>query len=422
MIDVRVPLGKIGQKISQVFEVFAKDFKTTEHTRVSILNTKLHAMPIDIDNINIMLTSVGMEPIDSIKYAELYRLIKASSYTKKDNSLISTRKSTIESLVAKYPIVLFTHDNIIIARNYDNIQKIIVAGIFSKSGIFDKRFHVGHTFIEGSKTSITPATLAVSTMHKYASLKLKNYSTSSSDLNLVINNFNKEYQEVHFISTKLVLSKEVTDKLAKLDLVLVIAQEESSNVGDYSLKEKALFNKAVSNITRVVNGLSPIDVTASPSYRDDLENLLINKLLGKRITNRKTTKSVSNKTKIDNSSTTKLVPFRLRSAKGSFQSVANLEALIRMSLYETIKKNMREPALTFQTGRFAESVELKSISYDNRAGAVTAFLTYMKYPYATFEPTGDRGSIDRSPSSLIVRSVREIATKLTKARMQAIII
>ena len=184
----------------------------------------------------------------------------------------------------------------------------------------------------------------------------------------------------------------------------------------------------------------PEQITGSPSFADILQTKTIDAILGiksnsssskRKITKTVKTKGVETSTKLSVGKKLKVLkppsvvpvpPIRLRSQTGAFQSVSNLEALIRMSLYETIKKNMYSPALNFQTGRFAESVELKSISYDNRAGAVTAFLTYMKYPYATFEPGGDRGSIDRSPSSLIIRSVREIATKLTKARMQAIII
>jgi hypothetical protein len=83
---------------------------------------------------------------------------------------------------------------------------------------------------------------------------------------------------------------------------------------------------------------------------------------------------------------------------------------------------MAPPALTYQTGRFAESVKLNSIQFDSRQNALTAFLSYMKYPYATFEPGGRQGSIDRSPAALIDRSVREIAAQLTKSRMRTIIV
>jgi hypothetical protein len=83
---------------------------------------------------------------------------------------------------------------------------------------------------------------------------------------------------------------------------------------------------------------------------------------------------------------------------------------------------MAPPALTYQTGRFAESVKLNSVQFDSRQNAITAFLSYMKYPYATFEIGGKQGSIDKSPYALIDRSVREIAAQLTKSRMRTIVV
>jgi hypothetical protein len=112
----------------------------------------------------------------------------------------------------------------------------------------------------------------------------------------------------------------------------------------------------------------------------------------------------------------------LRSRTGTFQSVVNLQGLLSARLQEVIRKNMAPPALTYQTGRFAESIKLNSVQFDNRQNALTAFLSYMKYPYATFEPGGNQGNIDRSPSALIDRSVREIAAQLTKSRMRTIIV
>jgi hypothetical protein len=113
---------------------------------------------------------------------------------------------------------------------------------------------------------------------------------------------------------------------------------------------------------------------------------------------------------------------KLRSTSGAFQSVASLQSLLASRLQEVIRKNMAPPALTYQTGRFAESVKLNSVQFDSRQNAITAFLSYMKYPYATFEIGGKQGSIDKSPYALIDRSVREIAAQLTKSRMRTILV
>ena len=107
----------------------------------------------------------------------------------------------------------------------------------------------------------------------------------------------------------------------------------------------------------------------------------------------------------------------LRSPQGQFTSVTKLETLIRASLQRTIIKNMQRPNLRNQTGRFASSVKLESVS-QARDGALTAFLSYMRYPYATFENGGKQGKKGYYPSRLIDQSVREIAKTLVTQRMK----
>lgn len=132
-------------------------------------------------------------------------------------------------------------------------------------------------------------------------------------------------------------------------------------------------------------------------------------------------KSSGHKGRVSNKKgTTKLAT--LRNATGQFTSIVNVERLLTARLTETIKQNMTPPALVNRTGRFAESVELKSVQRDQRSGAITAFLTYMKYPYATFEPGGRQGSSQRSPTKLIDRSVREIAKDLVTERMRVVVV
>lgn len=111
----------------------------------------------------------------------------------------------------------------------------------------------------------------------------------------------------------------------------------------------------------------------------------------------------------------------LRNLQGQFTSVLKLEALMRALLLETIQKNMQRPNLRNQTGRFAESVKLDRLQRE-RDGSLTAFLSYMKYPYATFEKGGRQGFRGYYPSRLLDQSAREIATKLVTARLKTIIV
>jgi hypothetical protein len=111
---------------------------------------------------------------------------------------------------------------------------------------------------------------------------------------------------------------------------------------------------------------------------------------------------------------------QLRTPQGRFTSLTNLEVLIRQQLQQTVIKNMQRPNLRNRTGRFAGSVELKSLSRA-RDGAITAFLTYMRYPYATFEREGAQGHKGYYPSRLIDVSAREIAAKLVKERFRTVV-
>lgn len=119
---------------------------------------------------------------------------------------------------------------------------------------------------------------------------------------------------------------------------------------------------------------------------------------------------------------TKKVLTPLRTIEGRFTSIANLQTLLSARLTNTIKKNMHKPALQNKTGRFAESVKLEAMSRDVRSGAITAFLSYMKYPYATFEPGNKQGSIERSPTRLITKSMRELAAGIIKDRMRLVVV
>lgn len=111
----------------------------------------------------------------------------------------------------------------------------------------------------------------------------------------------------------------------------------------------------------------------------------------------------------------------LRNLRGQFTSLVKLETLIRSLLLETIQKNMQRPNLRNQTGRFAESVKLDRLQRE-RDGSLTAFLSYMKYPYATFEKGGRQGFRGYYPSRLLDQSAREIATKLVTARLKTVIV
>lgn len=97
---------------------------------------------------------------------------------------------------------------------------------------------------------------------------------------------------------------------------------------------------------------------------------------------------------------------------------------LNTSIQDQVKRNMgtgnRADILNYRTGRFAESVKVEKLS-ESRQGMITAFYSYMKYPYATFSQ-GGRQEIPRSrdPKLLISKSIREIAATLVGNRMRAV--
>ena len=127
------------------------------------------------------------------------------------------------------------------------------------------------------------------------------------------------------------------------------------------------------------------------------------------------TNVISAKSKKSSSQNVRVLP--LRTKKGRFTSLIGLEAVLRELINETVEKNMQRPHLEYQTGRFANSVEVIRLQR-TRDDEVTAFLTYMKYPYQTFEPGFRQGHKGYDPRILLDKSVREILAPLVAARLR----
>jgi hypothetical protein len=87
----------------------------------------------------------------------------------------------------------------------------------------------------------------------------------------------------------------------------------------------------------------------------------------------------------------------------------NIQAILNAKIKEEVADNMgKGGALVYRTGRFASSVSVEKVM-QSRQGTLTAFYTYMKSPYQTFERGFKQGSLRRDPRKLISHSIREIA-------------
>ncbi len=105
------------------------------------------------------------------------------------------------------------------------------------------------------------------------------------------------------------------------------------------------------------------------------------------------------------------------------QTLTSLQNLLNTLLHEQIRQNMgtgnRRDVLNYRSGRFAQSAQVERLT-QGREGMITAYYTYMKYPYATFSE-GGRQQFPRSrdPKLLISKSIREIMQQQMITRMRA---
>ena len=89
----------------------------------------------------------------------------------------------------------------------------------------------------------------------------------------------------------------------------------------------------------------------------------------------------------------------------------SLLTLLKLKLPATVAKNMGDPRLNYQTGRFAASVEPLNVTKSER-GRLNVSYRYQTNPYQVFERGGALYRPQRDPRDLISLSIREIAAEL----------
>jgi len=109
----------------------------------------------------------------------------------------------------------------------------------------------------------------------------------------------------------------------------------------------------------------------------------------------------------------------IQDPRGNYQSPLALTNLLDGLVSAQVEQNMGTPALNYRTGRFSESVEVTNVTpgaiRGNRQQQVTAYYTYMKRPYETFERKDKWGEF-KNPRRLIDKSIRDIATNYINAK------
>jgi len=220
---------------------------------------------------------------------------------------------------------------------------------------------------------------------------------------------------------------------------LVLRLEFYKLNGQKALIETAIYNKVKEEIINEVKkdlAIIPGSNTMLEDFSELLKQGFIAELSGKPnnskvplhdlVTGNINTKQNTKKVK----TTTQTLKLGSTPPAGSLNSAPSttnlikLQNLINAHLQDVVSANMgsggQRSVLNYRTGRFASSAKVEKLS-QSREGMITAFYSYMKNPYQTFEPGFRQGSPKtRDPKLLIAKSIREIAETSVANRMRAV--
>lgn len=228
------------------------------------------------------------------------------------------------------------------------------------------------------------------------------------------------YEERELGTYSLSINKEVSNFITSIKANIVILHDTKSKAQVKQVVESKSF---LSTIAKLLPKIS----IARSTFIDDIKNRIRSTFLGKPAKAAKGSQKTSSK--IAGSKTS----VKFSSEKGiqsefiippAYRSLTNLQNLINANLADAIQDNMGKgnsrTVLNYRTGRLAESFKVTAVSQD-REDALTAFFTYMKYPYATFSSGGaQQNPKSRDPILLGERAIRDIAANILKERLRAV--
>ena len=263
---------------------------------------------------------------------------------------------------------------------------------------FSSKFHLGHG------TSSVPTV-------GYRALKAGSYLAGRAGAEAMIGVLNSSPLIKGFeVDAKVNTAFTKSGKFKKRYRVRLKLQHGEENLSD-ATTEKLLNKKLIDELTRIA-----VEEETSPSSIKLVQDSLDKAIRGKK------QKNISTTSKAKVSKQNKLKGTQggfppLRDAKGRYTSPANLQSILQSQITEQVKENMGTGgSLENRTGRFAESVTIENVT-QTRQASITAYYTYMKYPYQTFERGFKQGSTRRDPRLLISRSIRDVAQDLMSRKL-----
>lgn len=434
MADLSTPLkDALVDKIADAY------FSGTKAARGS-LNKEPHVLDLSYSTMVAMYPELDMQTYSKLREATLSLGVPVVTH---DTKL----PGYLNSLGAKFSTIVFSpaiNYLYLIASSYGTTRTYLTKILHKVDSESLSSSTLGHIIGSGGKGNTNASPLE----SKFTGLRndlVEGYASGISGLSPAIGAINKalsDLREVHLnVSTAFInninkgtFHKGNFKKLLEISVHIVV-QSAETNIGELSSQERKIarvfwetFNKSqFAKSTGLAQTLTR--EKGANSLVSSIKSGILESLGGKATftghSSSKSAKSLKLSVQTPKARVHQINPFRLQ---GKFAAVntANLQAILNQGLKDSIRKNMgtggRKDILNYRTGRFAESVHIERLSV-SREGMITAFYTYMKYPYQTFEPgfaQGDPSS--RNPRLLISKSIRDIATTLVSNRMRAVLV
>lgn len=256
---------------------------------------------------------------------------------------------------------------------------------------------------------------------------------SNKNTNSIVDQFLKELKE------EISLSVQKSDKGPPIDVITVGLESKRLNRASTSAEKKEVgrLNKILEEAVEKFALQFP-EMEGSDSSIQKRQKIVISNFIGPlkgiknvKITGSDTTRKPSHSGKVKakgkkakpkkNKMLVKPKSKRVRKRTSSRKSAASqpLQLIVALNkeLPQTVRNNMRAPALENRTGRFANSVKVTDVVTTPK-GYPSIGYTYDRNPYEVFE-MGSRGNWatpERDPRTLIDHSIREIASKFAMGR------
>lgn len=446
---------RIRNSMPKLADILDTDYRDALDILPTILDLSFSALKTNMYKNSVL----SPEDLSSYKklHANLVKVVRAAASRKTFSDITDEGFQKAFTTKNKGAILIYTsNENIfLVGKNFDAIRSFTSTYISSNAlladTIFGKReveikgviteksnLDIGHTSTEGLAELTSPLEEKITAIVKFINdggpgipkaLK-KKAEKALKDLYKVQAKFKYSFKNT---STELIdkaKSALPTRDSAGIGYIVVTLHTSEKN-NEFSVIESRIYNKLVAEMSLVLTEAP--NFSGSNTIIQDVIEGITNILSGskKKLTPHKEqtgTESISvkdGKISISDKSGT-YTPPKLRGPKGKFTSLAAIQIILNERLAEQVKKNMgkgsAKATLNNRTGLFSQSVKVERMSAD-RMGVITAFYTYMKYPYQTFEPGYVQGLPEsRDPKKLITKSIREIAVSLATTRLRMVLV